>query len=95
MGDTPESAHQLHQQATELNEKAESVSTDIDQYSKEVDECIKNKHYQATSLKLLAKSLQDKKVGIVRNAADKLMVTTAAVEFHQNVKNVSRVKVVT
>ncbi len=89
VGETLEKAEQLKQQANELSHKSDTVSSELEQYQSEVEECVKTKHYQATSLKLLAKSLQEKKGSVASSVEDKLTLVTAAVEFHQDVRNVS------
>ena len=88
VGETLEKAEQLKQQAIELSHKSETVASELEQYQAEVEECVKAKHYQATSLKLLAKSLHEKRGSVSSSVEDKLTLVTAAVEFHLDVKNV-------
>ena len=89
VGETLEKAEQLKQQAIELSHRSDTVSSELEQYQSEVEECVKARHYQATSLKLLAKSLQEKRGSVASSVEDKLTLVTAAVEFHQDVRNVS------
>ncbi len=89
MGETVDKALELKQQVLDLSHRCEAVSAELDQFQTEVEEYVKQKQYQAASLKLLAKSLRDKRVGVVKSAEDNLELATAAVAFHEDVEKVS------
>ncbi len=89
VGDTLDKARGIKQQALDLSHKCETVTTELEEYQAEVDECVQKKYYQAASLRLLAKSLQEKRVGVVKSAEDILKLATAVVTFHEDVEKVS------
>lgn len=89
VGHSLDSARSLHQQASEITSQLAGVGGDVDGFSIEVEDCITRKHYQATHLSKLARSLQDKKGLVSKSATERQRLVSASVEFQQNIKNVS------
>ena len=69
---------------------AQAVSKDAEAFLQEAEGCVQKGHYEAASLSVLARALKEKLAAVSKMMVDKLRITRASAEFHQNVKKVSR-----
>ena len=57
-------------------------------FCREVEDCLRRRHYEGSSLAALARNLQEKFGSVSRTIIEKLHLVRSSVEFYQNINNV-------
>lgn len=69
----------------------QAINRDVDGFCDQVEECVGQRHYEASQLAMLARSLQEKKSHASRAVGERLHIAKRGLGFYKGVEKVKRV----